>query len=295
MELKRKNNFILLILIFICFLTYGQDKTNIISSIPKKVPIGKKWIIKKNLPILIEVHEGTLEFGSICNAYLNTTPKLIFAINKGDYYNFESFGIIFNEIEEIEFNNNLIYKITPIGFINENFNFHNIYKINLDSLEINQLVFNQNEKVYVNNCLISIIIPEFEMDIKEIEKINKLKNQEEISKNNHINHLKTNFKIPINSDIKQLDYKDINLTQINFKTNKVFYQLPGERSAIDFESNWELSLNINNFKVVCSNGINKTYNIIDIKYNEQLKMQEFHLGDINSNHTHNLYISWMIT
>jgi hypothetical protein len=111
------------------------------------------------------------------------------------------------------------------------------------------------------------------------------------------NKLKVNFRIPINPNgyvtpgTKPF-LKDSLFSKIIFSSNGVLHKQPGKKWGSDDVSTWAMTLTIDRFELNSSNGINKSYKILNIKYNEQLKMQEFELGTYEGNYTHNLDICW---
>ena len=72
----------------------------------------------------------------------------------------------------------------------------------------------------------------------------------------------------------------------------MLFKLPGKRYSLDNISTWTLELNVDEFSLHSSNGIDKTYKVIKIGYDEEMRMQKFTLGDENNVETHTLLIAW---
>src|SRR5258708_33724522 len=97
--------------ILIAFASFANAQTTgkkiIITQIPMTVPVGKVWKIQRNIPTIVQISDGTLNDGSLCNALFLSRPGIIFNINSGDYYNAVSYGIIFKDFEKVQYTNDI--------------------------------------------------------------------------------------------------------------------------------------------------------------------------------------------
>jgi len=121
------------------------------------------------------------------------------------------------------------------------------------------------------------------------------KKEDEINKANQ--QKLTNFQIPVNPEKyvepgTKPEIHDSKLKSIVFSSSAVLHKRPGKGYALDDVSTWTLSLTVDEFNLSSSNGIEKTYTVIKIEYDEQMRMQKFVLGNSDKEITHNLLISW---
>jgi hypothetical protein len=159
---------------------FGQIK--IITKQPQKVPQGKKWILTSTMEPLIEVNEGTLNSGTLCNAKIMSNPKSVNAIIEGDYDRpNKAYEINFTSLSKVVYTNDLTYKISAI----RSFLCYDYYEINQDksSSESSTITFYQGQIVYAMGCLESIQIRETALsqnELIEIKSKETLKKQKEI-------------------------------------------------------------------------------------------------------------------
>jgi hypothetical protein len=155
---------ILIATIFILSLSiqgFGQKRI-VITQMPQQVPEGKKWLLKDNMSTIIEVNEGALISGSLCNAQMLSNPGLLNFINEGEYTRPNKlYQIEFNRITKVSFTNNLTYKISSIS----SFRCQNFPSINYSRQ--NEIVFYPGDKVSVNGCLQSLLLLETVFTDKE--------------------------------------------------------------------------------------------------------------------------------
>lgn len=109
------------LLLAFCSISFGQGKQIIITKRPKEVPVGKVWKVERGKETKIQVHKGTLNSGTLCNAMFLSRPGIVFNINKGDYYNPESFSIIFQSFEKVPYTNEYTYSLIPTSIVDKNF------------------------------------------------------------------------------------------------------------------------------------------------------------------------------
>lgn len=285
--------FLILLLITYAVSLAQTGKKVIIYKYAKKVPEGKLWKLQRGIETKVQVSEGTLNTGTFCNAMFLSRPGIVFNINKGDIFNAESFGIIMKSYEKVPYTNDITYSIVPTSFIDKNFELSELRSIKPEDVGTEELVFKAGETVFVGNCLESLELAEYDMSKEDLATENK-KKQADIKEKER---LKSNFNIPVNPEKyvepgTKPELHDKNLTKIVFSSYAVLHRQPGKRYALDDVSVWTMSLTIDNFDLSSSKGINKSYKVLDISYDEALKMQAFKLGDENSKATHTLNISW---
>jgi hypothetical protein len=270
-----------------------QGKKIIITQAPKTVPAGKVWKLERGKPTIVQLNEGTLKSGTLCNALFLSRPGLVFNINKGDYYKAIGYGIIFKEFEKVQYTNDLTYTITPISFVDKDFDFQELSNDSPENIGTKEIEFKAGETVFVGSCFITVELTEYNMSAADLE----IEKKKLAALEKEKNRLKSNFKIPINPEKyvepgTKPELKDSSLNLIVFSSDGVLHKRPGKGFAFDDVSVWTMALNIEEFSLKSSNGINKTYKVLDIKYDDALRMQEFQLGDFEGKQTHTLHISW---
>lgn len=127
----------------------------IITKYSQKVPQGKKWTLTSNMQPLIEVNEGTLNSGTLCNANILSNPRNLATINEGDYGNpNKSYGIDFKGLTKVAYTNNLTYKISSIlSFLcYDHFNVGQDNKIS----EQSNITFYPGQTISLSGCLETI-------------------------------------------------------------------------------------------------------------------------------------------
>jgi len=275
------------------FISFGQGKQVIITKRPKEVPAGKVWKLERSKETKVQVSEGTLKSGSLCNAMFLSRPGIVFNINKGDYYSPESFKVIFQSFEKVPYTNDYTYSLVPTSIVDKNFELSELTQKKPEEVGTKEIEFIAGETVFVGTCLESIELTEYDMSKEQLEAEKKKKEAIEAKKNK----LKANFNIPVNPEkyvepSTKPDLHDSNLNKIVFSSSGVMHKRPGKGFAFDDVSVWTMTLTIEGFEIKSSNGIYKSYSILNIEYDEALTAQKFELGDNSGKHTHNLHISW---
>ena len=287
-----KKYFTILFVLAFVFANAQTSKKIIITKSPKTVPQGKVWKLESTQVTVVQLHQGVLKSGTLCNAMFLSRPGIVFNINKGNYYEAEGYGIIFKDYEKVQYTNDVTYSITPVSFVDKNFDLDELSSKKPEDVGSKEIIFKAGESVFVGSCLMTIEMTEYNMSKSDLAIEKKKREAVEREKA----RAKSNFNIPIDPG-KYVEpgtkpiLKDSLLTEIIFSSNGVMYRRPGKGWAND-ESTWKMTLTIEDFVLKSSNGINKSYNLLGIKYNEAMQEQEFQLGDYNGNHTHNLSISW---
>lgn len=183
------------LILFVITKTFSQNKI-ILTGIPAKVPLGKKWVIKSNIQIALEVSDGSLESGTLCNALLYSNPKMIGNIFIGEYGNPTKFyGIICSLVSKKAFANENTFLVNPITFFDEKFDINDLQYIKAESLGQKTVTFFQGEVVYVGNCLEKIEVIELPLSPKDIEQVQK--------RNTDNNHLEKKLSLDNNEHQKQ--------------------------------------------------------------------------------------------
>ena len=171
---KKLKNYFLLITAFSTVGSLNQSfaQTNwdnkpkiIITQRPQTVPQGKRWLLLSGEKTKIQISDGTLTSGTLCNAMFFSNPRITFNINKGDYRNPETFGVIFKNLTKVPYTNDYTYTITPISIIDSKFSLNDLQYKSLEIAGSQELDFNAGETVYLVNCLESIELTE--VDVKE--------------------------------------------------------------------------------------------------------------------------------
>lgn len=151
-----------------------------ISTSPKVVPDGKKWILPTNKEILIEVSGGSLNSGTRCNADLLSNPRIISTIIEGEYGNPNSvYGILFKELEKVNYTNDYTFSIIPVSIVDQNFSLSSLAHESIKNVGKKQIVFMPGQRVYVSECLRSIQLVESNLNQSESAEINKKKKEQE--------------------------------------------------------------------------------------------------------------------
>lgn len=268
-------------------------KKVIITQVPKTVPAGKIWKLERGKETIVQLNEGTLKNGTLCNALFLSRPGIVFSLNKGDYQNGEGYGILFKNFEKVQYTNDITYSITPISFVDKEFDLESLSTNAPEDVGTNELSFKAGEKVFVSTCFVTIELAEYNMSHADLE----IERKKLAAIENEKKRLKANFKIPINPE-KYVEpgtkpaFHDNLLSIIIFTSDGVLHKRPGKGFALDDESVWTMDLTTEEFNINSSNGIQKSYKVLDIEYDNTLNMQAFKLGNHEGKHTHNLNISW---
>lgn len=286
---------ILLLLALVNFhVAFAQTKKHvIIYSTPKKVPEGKVWKIERGEPIKVQVTDGTLSSGSYCNAMFLSNPGIIFNINKGDYFNAEGYAIIISGFEKVPYTNDRTFSITPLSVIDKDFKVSQLQYSDPKDVGDKEIVFRAGESVFVGGCFESIEVIETNPS-KEDLLIEKKKKEEAFRLQND---KKSNFNIPVNPEKyvekgTKPELHDKGLSAIDFSSNAVLWKKPGKGYSVDTSSKWSMQLNIDRLHILSTNGISKSYSVLQIKYDEDMRMQEFTLGDETGSATHTFEVAW---
>jgi hypothetical protein len=282
-------------LFFIIFFSNAQNtKTIIITKSPKIVPANKKWVLEAGKVTRVQVSYGVLSSGSLCNALFLSNPNMISTVYHGDIFNAEGYMLFFKDPEEVPYTNSYTFDFTVQSIVDKNFSINDLNNKSAEEVGFKLLEVKAGESVFVGNCLVSIEFKEINMTQTEISEIKR--NEDAITKANLLKL--QNFNIPINPEkyvepgIKPVNH-DFKLKSIIFSSSSVLHKRPGKGYAVDDVSIWTMTLNIEEFSLQSSNGIDKIYKVIKIEYDDKMKMQQFTLGNSDNEITHILQISWL--
>jgi hypothetical protein len=306
------------ILIIISFVSFGQ-RNIVLSSYPKKVPDGKKWILTTNQETLIEVDYGVLKDGSLCNALFLSSPGVIHGVLEGDYGNAkEGYTILFDSRNKVPYTNEYTYSIIPKSIVSILFDLSELKTKPVDEVGEKQIAFYAGEKVYVGGCLKSLQLTEANLNTEDFQKISLKKKQEEekiakqeqaiIDKQNYVKNNKIEaFSIATDENVYQLKFKSTKMIY-NDELNQ-FLEITYDKDYFNFSyrapAHWIISLSNGQFEynmfvngqlVHSMSDINKTElkcKIISFKYDEKSLSSKFELSDDNLNITHELFVSWI--
>lgn len=286
----------LLLLLILALTTnaFSQTKLVFLTKTPMTVPAGKKWIIESNKTVKIQIGDGVLNSGSMCNAMFLSNPRILFNINRGTYNEAESFGMIFKNLEKVPYTNDITFNITPISFIDKTFTLSEFQTTSPENVGKKKLEFIGGESVFIGDCLESIELVEINMTQQELllqkNEINQIKSQESF--------ISSNFNIPINTG-KYVEpgtkpqIQDKNLQYIVFTSNAVLWKMLGKGTSVD-ESEWTLILTSKIFEMKSMN-YEKKFKVVGVKYDEDFQAQRFKLADESGNHTFDLILSYNLT
>jgi hypothetical protein len=146
----------------------------------KIVPDGKKWVLSADRPITIIVHEGTLVYGTLCNARVKSSPGIVsIIISQGGNSSKKLYGIVFENISQGE--NKFTYAVTPLTIVNGDFKPSDLQSKKYNKLGVKEIIFYPGEKVSVSECLQGIYISESRLTTTDISNKNEIDKRAEAS------------------------------------------------------------------------------------------------------------------
>jgi len=168
----------LLTTIFYFLLVTAYSQTVVLGNYSKSVPDGKKWILPTGKEILIEVSNGTLRSGNMCNALMLSSPRIIGDVVVGDYGSpDEVYSIIFNELYEAAYSNHYTFSIVPVSIVDSKFSLQELQYYSIENVGSKQIIFYPGQEVYVGECLKNLQLFEFNLTPKELAEIMKKKDE----------------------------------------------------------------------------------------------------------------------
>jgi hypothetical protein len=280
------------IALFFCCTTTLAQKTVLITRLSKTVPAGKKWILEAEKKFKVQISQGTLNSGSLCNALFLSSPGIIMGLNYGDLYNSKAFNIIFRGLEKIPYTNDYTYEFVPISFVDDRFSINEFRQRKPEEIGIKKIVFKAGETVFITTCLESIEMTEVNMT--SLELLEEKKKKEIQTQRTSL--IAKNFNIPTNPEQHvgpelTPKLKDSAVTNIVFESQAVVFRKRNQKGGYDDSRKWVLSLDQKRFKMQ-SGSIDDTYTVIGAKYDAELHTQEFQLTDATGLFTHKLNISY---
>ena len=285
---------IFIVLVISSFQSFGQgEKKVFVTNIPQIVPDGKVWKLESGKSTIVQVKEGTLKSGTLCNAMFLSRPGLVFSVNQGDYNQASGFTIIFDSYNKQPYTNDYTYSINPISIVPSDFDLNELTTKESSDVGSPSLELLAGESVFVSTCLSSIEFIEVDMSRDQLVEAQQKQNLID----EELDGLASNFKIPINPEKyvepgTEPDIYDENYSLIELSSSGVLHKRPGRGFAYDDQSVWTITLTIPTVSIRSNNGIEKSYKILDIEFDQQMNSQKFKLGDSEGNHTHNLLASW---
>ena len=282
------------LILFSSLTAAGQvRKTVIITPSPRTVPAGKVWKLQCNRPTKVQLHEETLRSGTMCNGLFLSRPGLVFNVNKGYMPNSVSYGIVFKSFEKVPYTDEYTYCVTPVAIVDKNFSLDELNEKKAEDVGVKEVVFRAGEVVFVATCVASIELAEYNMIATEMVTAQKKAAAAAATKKAVVSSLT----IPVNpekyvSPGTKPALHDRGFKTLNLKSTGVLHQRPGKKGAFDDEAVFNFSLSADAVDIESQSGINKSYKVLGIKYNEEMKMQEFKLGDETGSPTHKLLVAW---
>ncbi len=276
-----------------CFDSIGQTRTVLITTYPQTVPSGKKWILESGIKTRMTILSGVYNSGSICNALFLSNPRITFGIKKGSFINSVGYEIIFKDLETVPYSNNLSFDFIPITFLDQNFSLSELKDKDPKQVGFNILEFKAGENVFVDNCLASIEFKEVNMTEQELS----IEKQKENTSNKIESEKTENFNIPINLGVyvepgTKPTYHNLGLKSIVFSSTSVVWKGPQNRYSLDDGSSWIITLTTGKVILNSTGGIDKTYQVSKIQYDETTNSQKFYLTNSDNVITHSLLVSW---
>ena len=182
----------LLILLLVFYWSSAIGQTKIITQQPQKVPQGKKWVLTSKMQPIIEVTEGTLTLGTLCNATMSANSKSIEAIVEGNYgYPNKAYSINFSDLSTVHYTNDLTYKISSINYFGS-YAYHEPEASNRSNLTA--ITFYPGQIVYAMGCLESIQMIETALTQNDIA---ELQNKKALAKRDSIAEQQANKKAQV--------------------------------------------------------------------------------------------------
>ena len=172
----------LLIVGLVSFADKGYSQSLItIGQTPKQVPQGKKWVLATNQKILMEVTDGSLITGNLCNARLLSNPNIVTAILEGEYGRPNSvYGLLSKGLEKTPYTNANTYSIIPLSVVDNDFSLSTLKETPPENAGKKEAVFMPGQKVYVSGCLVSIQLIEANLSQSELQIVNQKRKEQEI-------------------------------------------------------------------------------------------------------------------
>lgn len=252
--------------LLIGFNSFAQNGTKIIiTGSPKQVPQGKIWKLSAGKETKVQIDKTALNSGSLCNAMFRSKPGIIFNINKGDLFNAESHGIIFDNFEEVPYTNDYTYILKPISIVDKSFKLEHLEYSKAEDIGSKELTFIEGEKVFVASCLQSIELTEFNISKAELDLEIKRRSQSNIESENSSAMEKRNKLI---NEQRLLDIQEKIKNQYIFEPRELD-ELPkfiGNREAIltyyKYSNNYRFSI----FLLINEDGSFRLYGKQDSKF-----------------------------
>ncbi|HPI29665.1 MAG: hypothetical protein KBA43_02975 [Paludibacteraceae bacterium] len=282
-------NIYTIIFVSLTITVLGQTNQAVVKENWKTVPYGKKWVINTNKSIVCMASTSIHKSGSDCYELYFSTPQLFSYINsceidnRGEMINIKTFSFVFSGSHEVESG---FYEFTPITIIDKNISLSDLRINKPEDLGLKQLIFKSGEKVFVSGCIEALFIDEENMTTQDFiqqeeEKIDKAKK----------------FSIPVHPEkyvtpgTKPI-LKDSLFKYVVFECMGVLSNNKNQKSVYNDTQKWTLTLSQKMFEIK-SFDKTESYTVLDSRYDEQTKSQEFQLADYSGQFTHKLNLSYI--
>lgn len=285
---------LVLTILFSVSLTGQSTKAVIVTQRLKTVPPGKKWVLEAGKTTRIQINEGVLESGTMCNALFLSSPNMTSNINSGSILKADSYMVIFKDPEKVPYSNELTYDIVIRSIVDRSFSLSDFQEKSPDEIGIRKLEFREGQNVFVSNCLESIELQEMPMLKGDLAR-NETKTNELVN----INAESPSFDIPVNTGRNvepgtKPEIRDSKVVSITFSSTDVLHKQPEKRWAVDNSTTWTITLNTEKLTVRTANGYGVDLSVIKWEYNEGMPYLKFSLGKSPDQITHYFEVCWYI-
>lgn len=152
-------NLIFILALILIFTQLSAQQFVTISSSPKTVPHGKKWVLKIDDEVLTDLSDLSLRDGNLCNVQLRSNPRAIGSIIEGEIGRPNKiFSLELKDLMKVPYTSLATYKLI-ISNIHSN--------VNHEKNTIRQITFYPGERVYATLCIANIQF--FEMNLSSEE------------------------------------------------------------------------------------------------------------------------------
>ncbi|WP_291913394.1 hypothetical protein [Chitinophaga sp. CB10] len=150
---------------------YAQKNITIVGA-AQTVPAGKKWVIPINRKLQVEVPDGALQSGTLCNAALLTKNGSIGLVGAGPnpYAPLNIYQINISGVERAAFSGSNVLAVTPASFSWKS------YETNAVATISQNLVFYEQDNVSVKECLLAIQAFEYNLTPAEVKQLQATRN-----------------------------------------------------------------------------------------------------------------------
>lgn len=158
----------IIILSILYVITANSQEKKIISRNPQKVPKGKKWILSNSLNTLIEVKEGAIISGNLCNSQLLSNPRIasgivIFGGSDDRTYFQKRISVAFKTLNKVAYANKYSFEVNGIiTFFTYDYSDHT-------TSESSSIILYEGQIVAADACIENMEIYELSLTSKDIQ------------------------------------------------------------------------------------------------------------------------------